>query len=154
MRGSGGLFLAAVMCLSVSCVVRSSTLALVKVTQEQWYELNASIATVAEEFGFRSDASQYFDHDTSVGEGWLVIASYSNQGGGSEKFPGGRAHVEFSVFARPELRIAEITIIDYTNSFQTEYLHALEDAIEEELHQSPHIVRADWIINVVRTLPP
>jgi hypothetical protein len=153
-RACGRLFLAAMMCLGVSCAVRSSTLQLVEVGQEQWHELTASIATVAVRFGFRSDASEYFNHDNFVGEGWLVIASYSNRESGLDSLAGGRDHVEFNVFVEPELRVAEITIIDYTNSFQTEFVQALEDAIADELRRSPNIVRADWIINVVRTLPP
>ena len=73
MREFSRLALSALMCLSVSCAVRSSTLRVVDVSPNRQHEINTPIAAVAARFGFRSDASEYFAHDTLVGEGWLVV---------------------------------------------------------------------------------
>jgi len=97
-------------------------------------------------------ADEYLDHELFNGS--RVLSNCSSAHRGRRDIEGGLHHVEVIVFAQPERRAGQITIIDYSTSEQTTYTEALESAFVSKLAEPTEYECGTWSVNVVRRTPP
>ncbi len=138
----------------VGCATRVAILKLPDVGRERWVELKAIGDDVGTRFGFVSDSKELLGHEIGSNGRWVVVGAYSNRRRGLRELQGGHSHVEFFIFAQPDMDGAKISIHDYGNTEQSEYTRALEVALTEGFHGIGIIANTGWQSHVVNSLEP
>ena len=139
---------------SMGCATRISTLSLESTEMSQWATIKQVSDRIAAAYGLASLPEEIFGREVAGEPPAILVAAYSNRNRGLSTLEGGRSHVEIDVFAFPEARRVEITILSYYEEDRTEYVKAIELAFKNALGDAILVPDQNWRSSVVRSVRP